>query len=79
MEIKTKFNMGDDSFYIADNRIQKGKIIHIQINIEQLIPSRYKTDKTNTKIQYTIANLANENVYRTEDQVWASKADIIAE
>lgn len=35
MNIKTKFEPGDDAYYMEDNHIQKGKIGKVEITIEQ--------------------------------------------
>ena len=35
MKINTKFEPGDDAYYMEDNHIQKGKIEKIEITIKQ--------------------------------------------
>lgn len=66
MNIKTKFELGDDAYYMEDNHIVKGTVKKIEITIEQ--DSYHDPD---VLIYYTITK-RNTSRNMSENELFAS-------
>lgn len=63
MEVETKFNIGDNVYFITDNKVQKMDITGISISVNGNEP----------KIEYTLHFDTNIN----ENLVFASKEELL--
>jgi predicted acyltransferase (DUF342 family) len=70
MEIKTKYNIGDNVCTLYHDRIVYGNITHIKIAIDY---------KTNVQIEYFINNSTyiGENVYFQEHTIFKTKEELL--
>ena len=69
MTIKTKFNVGDEIFYLGDNQVKTTIIISIYTH------SWYveKEDRVFTTIKYDFEDIDK----RYEDEIFATKQDLL--
>lgn len=70
MTIKTRFNIGDKVFFMHRNKVNEDTVIKIEIAI-------YISRATNLEERTTIYRLKDENNTTKEDNIFASKEDLL--
>lgn len=72
MEIKTKFNVGDEVFYLKDNIVQCKPIDSITIRV-------YPNDEIVIVYDFIVCKQEFRNVYegKNEKQVFATKQELL--
>lgn len=68
MTIETKFNIGDEVIFIADNGVHNGQITHIKVYMT--------SDDTYGYIEYSIVS-GNWHTYAKEMHLYRTKEELI--
>lgn len=77
MEIKTKFNIGDEVFFMLDNKVTKDIVENIEIGINMLLKTQkevyfLKTNKELHPFIGKIACISGDKLFLTKEELLAS-------
>lgn len=72
MEIETKFNIGDEVYFIANDRPRFGKIEHLRLEIGYgigIIEECYTISVSSGEIASSFNSIDSEKVFKTKEEL----------